>query len=142
MRRANGFAGLLFIPLCKGRFFNLSACLRTGSLIGLLLLPTLAFAHASLVKSVPAQRAILLRAPAKIQLWFNEPLEPNYSTVSITDEAGKSIALSAIEVGGNEPKRIAAKLNALPAGRYTIKYRVLSVDGHIVQDQFVFTIKQ
>ena len=33
-------------------------------------------------------------------------------------------------------------LKLLPAGRYVIKYRVLSVDGHIVQDQFPFTIKQ
>jgi|GEM_PF-689722 len=94
------------------------------------------------VKSVPAQRAVLLRTPAKIQLWFNEPLESKYSSLSVTDEAGKSIALSGLEVGGDEPKRITANLSALPAGRYIVKYRVLSVDGHIVQDQFTFTIKQ
>lgn len=105
-------------------------------------LPSPVFAHAYLVKSVPAQRAVLLRAPAKIQLWFNEPLESKYSSLSVTDEAGKSLALFALEVGGAESKRITANLNTLPAGRYTVRYRVLSVDGHIVQDQFTFTIKQ
>lgn len=108
----------------------------------LLLAQAHVFAHAYLVKSVPAQRAVLLRAPAKIQLWFNEPLEAKYSTLNIIDEAGQNIALSALEVGGAEPKRMTANLHALPAGRYTVKYRVLSVDGHIVQDQFAFTIKQ
>ena len=43
-----------------------------------------------------------------------------------------------------EPRCI-AKANALeplPPGRYLVKFRVLSVDGHIVEDQFPFTIKQ
>lgn len=105
-------------------------------------LPTHASAHAYLVKSVPAQRAVLLRPPAQIQLWFSEPLEAKYSTFHLLNESGKSLEVSALEVGGAEPKRMTANLRALPAGRYTIKYRVLSVDGHIVQDQFTFTIKQ
>lgn len=108
----------------------------------IIFLPSPVFPHAFLVKSTPAQRAVLLRAPAKIQLWFNEPLEAKYSTLSVADEAGKSVALTALEVGGAEPKRISAAVNTLPAGRYTVKYRVLSVDGHVVQDQFTFTIKQ
>lgn len=108
----------------------------------LLLAQAHVFAHAYLVKSVPAQRAVLLRPPAQIELWFSEPLEAKYSTFSVLNESGKSLELSALEVGGAEPKRMTANLHALPAGRYTVKYRVLSVDGHIVQDQFTFTIKQ
>lgn len=107
-----------------------------------ILAPSSVFAHAYLVRSIPAQRAVLLRAPAKIQLWFNEALEAKYSTLSMTDDAGKSVALSAVEVGAENPKRITAAIKSLPAGRYLVKYRVLSVDGHIVQDQFTFTIKQ
>jgi methionine-rich copper-binding protein CopC len=30
---------------------------------------------------------------------------------------------------------------ALPAGVYTVKYRVLSVDGHIVEAEFAFTVR-
>ena len=51
----------------------------------LLLAPTPLFAHAYLVKSVPAQRAVLFHAPAKIQLWFNERLEPRYSSLTLSD---------------------------------------------------------
>jgi methionine-rich copper-binding protein CopC len=29
----------------------------------------------------------------------------------------------------------------LPAGPYTVKYRVLSVDGHVVEAQFNFTVR-
>lgn len=104
--------------------------------------PSGVFAHAYLVKSIPAQRAVLLRAPAKIQLWFNERLEPRYSSLTLSDEAGNKVEVVKTEVGPEDPKQIIATLKPLAAGRYIIKYRVLSVDGHVVQDQFAFTVKQ
>ena len=47
-----------------------------AALLGLLLLPAPALPHAVLVKSVPAQRAALAESPARVELWFNERLEP------------------------------------------------------------------
>ena len=108
----------------------------------IVLAPSAVSAHAYLVKSVPAQRAVLYRAPATIQLWFNERLEPRYSSLSVSDSDGKPIELGAAEIAGDDPKRLSVAVKALPAGRYTIKFRVLSVDGHIAEDQFSFTIKQ
>jgi methionine-rich copper-binding protein CopC len=32
-------------------------------------------------------------------------------------------------------------LNTRAAGQYTVKYRVLSVDGHIVDSRLTFTVK-
>jgi len=104
--------------------------------------PSAAFAHAYLVKSIPAQRTVLYHSPAKIQLWFNERLEARYSSLTVTDESGKTVALGKAAVGRDDPKLIAAELRPLAAGRYAVKYRVLSVDGHVVHDEFYFTVKQ
>ncbi|MGH7871793.1 MAG: copper resistance CopC family protein [Candidatus Binatia bacterium] len=108
----------------------------------LLFAPTPLFAHAYLVKSVPAQRAMLYHAPAKIQLWFNERLEPRYSSLTLSRAEGSIVEIGKVAVSAEDPKQLTAALALLPAGRYVIKYRVLSVDGHIVQDQFPFTVKQ
>lgn len=108
----------------------------------LLLSPTPLFAHAYLVKSVPAQRAVLYHVPAKIQLWFNERLEPRYSSLTLSAADGKIVEIGKVEVSAGDAKQLTAALNVLPAGRYVVKYRVLSVDGHVVQDQFPFTVKQ
>jgi methionine-rich copper-binding protein CopC len=116
--------------------------LRLVIVCSMLLAPPAALAHAYLVKSVPAQRAVLYRAPAKIQLWFNERLEPRYSSLFLTNSDGKAIDLGPVEIGADDPKRLSAAVKPLPAGRYTVKFRVLSVDGHVVQDQFSFTIRQ
>ncbi|MFM9971132.1 MAG: copper resistance protein CopC [Burkholderiales bacterium] len=101
-----------------------------------------AMAHAALVKSQPAQRALLTRAPVKIQLWFNERLEARYSTFSLLDSGGKLMDIGAVEVAGDDPKSLAATIKSLSPGRYTVKYRVLSTDGHVVENQFYFTVKQ
>lgn len=108
----------------------------------LLLVPSTVSAHAYLLKSVPAQRAVLYHAPAKIQLWFNERLEPRYSSLTLSNGDGKVMELGKVEVSAVDPKQLTAVLTLLPAGRYIVKYRVLSVDGHVVQDQFSFTVKQ
>ena len=47
-----------------------------AGLAALLLRPGAALGHAVLVKSVPAQRAALLEPPPRVELWFNERLEP------------------------------------------------------------------
>lgn len=106
-----------------------------------LLAPAPLFAHAYLVKSVPAQRAVLFRAPAKIQLWFNERLEPRYSSITLSDASGKAVALGNMAVSAEDPKQLSAVIESLPAGRYVVQYRVLSVDGHLVEDRFPFTVK-
>jgi methionine-rich copper-binding protein CopC len=104
--------------------------------------PSRVSAHAYLVKSVPAQRATLLRAPARIQLWFNERLEPRYSSFTVSGPDGERVDIGKTMVGRDDAKEISAAIKIFRPGRYVIKYRVLSVDGHIVQDQFTFTVKQ
>lgn len=99
-------------------------------------------AHASMVKSVPAPRAVLYRSPGSIQLWFNERLEAKYSSFTLSDEGGRQIVLGPMEIGVEDAKRLSAPVKPLPPGRYTVRYRVLSTDGHVVQNQFTFTIRQ
>jgi methionine-rich copper-binding protein CopC len=51
------------------------------------------------------------------------------------------VAISEMAVSAEDPKQLSASVKSLPAGQYLVRYRVLSVDGHVVQDQFPFTVK-
>ena len=107
----------------------------------LTLLPTSALAHAVLVKAVPPQRATLAESPPRVELWFNERLEPAYSRASVTDEAGAQVDLRDVVVSREDPKRLSVSLPALGPGRYTVRFRVLSVDGHVVESSLTFTVR-
>jgi len=98
-------------------------------------------AHAFLVRSVPAHRAVLGQMPERIQLWFNERLEPAYSTVSIWNEVGAQVDARDTTVGLDDPRRLSVTVETRQPGLYTVKYRVLSVDGHVVDNFFTFTVK-
>ncbi|MGH2650070.1 MAG: copper resistance CopC family protein [Actinomycetota bacterium] len=115
---------------------------RVGWVLALVLTPALAVPHAFLVKSIPARRAVLVRAPERVQLWFNERLEPQFSRVSVWDAGGRQMDLADVQAGPDDPKRLSVGIPPLAAGTYVVKFRVLSVDGHVVEDQFPFTLRK
>jgi copper resistance protein C len=108
---------------------------------GLLVLATPAWPHASLVRSSPARRATLTTAPDRVQLWFNEAIEPKFSSVSVWDSAGQQVDLVDARVEPDDPKRLTVGLKPLTRGAYRVRFRVLSVDGHVVESEFPFTLR-
>ena len=108
----------------------------------ILLTSDIGWSHAYLVRSVPARRAILANPPARVQLWFNERLEPEYSFLSVWNAEGARVDAEDVLVGLEDATKLSVGLPPVPAGTYTVKFRVLSVDGHVVQDQFVFTVRK
>jgi methionine-rich copper-binding protein CopC len=111
-----------------------------AALLLVLLVPATAGAHAVLVKSSPARRAVVA-APPRIELVFNERLEPAYSTVSVWTADNRRVDDGKVVVGPEDPRRLAVGLPPMPGGTYTVKFRVLSVDGHIVEGTFPFEVR-
>jgi copper resistance protein C len=103
--------------------------------------PAPAHAHAVLVKSDPGSRAMLGHSPDRVRLWFNERLEAAFSTVSVWSESGNRVDRQDAAVGPEDAKRLSVTLSPVEPGIYTVRFRVLSVDGHIVDSTFRFTVK-
>lgn len=100
-----------------------------------------ALAHAALVKSEPARRAVLSKAPAQLRLWFNEKIEPAYATIHVFRQDGTPVVHPLAQVDKDDGKLLVLELPKLEPGAYTVKYRVLSVDGHTVDYGYTFTLK-
>lgn len=111
------------------------------TLLACLALPVAAGAHAVLVKSSPARRAVLASSPARVELTFNERLEPAYSTVSVSAADNVRVDDGKVVVGPENPRRLSVGLASLKPGTYSVKFRVLSVDGHVVEGTFPFEIR-
>lgn len=105
-----------------------------------LTVPTAARAHAALVRSVPGSRSVLTQAPQSIDLCFNEPVEVKFSSVTLEDAKGTSVPLGKLQAG-SDPKCITAPIPAIGSGVFTVHYRVLSHDGHVVEYGYQFSIK-
>jgi methionine-rich copper-binding protein CopC len=114
---------------------------RLALFLLLLVVPSASLAHAYLVKSSPVRRAVLSSAPARVALWFNERLEAQFSQVAVWNTEGQQVDGGDVQVGPDDGKKLSVGIPTLSAGTYTVKYRVLSVDGHIVESEFPFTVR-
>jgi methionine-rich copper-binding protein CopC len=102
----------------------------------------LAFAHAALVSSEPGRRVMLTTPPSQIRLCFNENVEAKFSKVTLSRADGDvGVALGTIGIDPLSAKCLLVPIEAaLANGSYTIRYRVLSVDGHVVDYGYGFRL--
>ena len=98
-------------------------------------------AHSMLVKAEPPRRAVLATAPAQVRLWFNEELEGEYASLIVLDAEKHPVTEIKPQLAPDDPKSIVLPLPVLVPGKYSVKFRVLSVDGHVVESSFDFTVK-
>lgn len=108
-------------------------------LLGVLAPGSPAWAHASLVAADPVKDSTLTAAPAGVTLEFNERLNPDFTTIVVSDAAKQRVPASGATVDDVRGK--VTFTGGLPAnGVYTVAYRVVSVDGHTVQGSYTFTL--
>ena len=105
-----------------------------------LVLPASARAHATLVRSVPGTRSVLTQAPQSLDLCFNEAVEVKFSSVTLEDAKGTAVPLGKLQAG-SDPKCINVPILTIGSGVFTVHYRVLSLDGHVVEYGYQFSIK-
>jgi methionine-rich copper-binding protein CopC len=123
------------------RLFLQSVVTAAGVLIALGSATPPALAHSMLVKAEPPRRAVLAKAPAQVRLWFNEDIEGDYASLAVLDADKHPVTDAKPTLVSDDPKSIVLPLPELAPGKYSVKFRVLSVDGHVVDSAFDFTVK-
>ncbi len=105
--------------------------------------PPAAHSHALLAHSNPPANAELSRAPAYIELFFTEPLQPQLSTVRVLNAQGVAVDNGDARVDSLDPTRLQITLRSLPDGVYTVDWRVVSaLDDHLTRGAFPFAVGQ
>ncbi|SJM94567.1 Copper resistance protein CopC [Crenothrix polyspora] len=106
-----------------------------------LALPCSVFAHAILVKSQPAKDATLTEAPKQIDVWFNDKVGSEHKALAVIDSNGTRFDNKDVNQETFDQSHMFATVKPLPPGSYTVRYRVVSIDTHIVTGKFQFSVK-
>ncbi len=99
-------------------------------------------AHGYILRSIPADGSVLARAPSRIQIWFTENLEAQFSTLNVTNHKGDVIPLTNVGVAPNNPTELVARLpSSLPDGAYVVTVRAaFASDGHVGTEDLIFWV--
>jgi methionine-rich copper-binding protein CopC len=111
---------------------TVTKCLTDSAL---LLLVSLAHAHAHLTAAAPADGSVG-KAPEHIVLTFSEAAR--LTTLTLQREGEEPRKLTPLPSGMTT--RITVPLPKLSPGRYTVSWRVVSDDGHVVPGVLHFTV--
>jgi methionine-rich copper-binding protein CopC len=113
---------------------SLAAAAAASLLVLTLAAPVLA--HAELVSSDPADKAVLAASPTTITLTFSEDLDPTKSSFKLVGPAG---TVGTGKVGGVTTQMLLAGLSLAP-GNYEIQWTSMSTDQHLLRGTLTFTV--
>lgn len=114
-----------------------SACLLVVFATTLLTNAGVAFAHAQLTETAPANGVSLNESPVEITLVFTEPVTP----VSLILRNGKGTVVGELVDLDQSVSRVILPVESrLSDGQYLVAYRVMSADTHPIAGAFGFTV--
>ena len=93
-------------------------------------------AHAHLVTSTPADSSVLDAPPPSLTLTFSESARVTALFVQKDQDPKKAIS----ELPTSTAATVTIRLPALSAGAYTVSWRVVEADGHVMSSQLHFTV--
>src|SRR4051812_3142510 len=116
---------------------RLAVCMLLA-VAGLLLWADPAFAHDKFVGSSPADKATVQVAPSRVTIRFEEPPGNGFSGISVVGPDGKNIGMGTAKIAGST-LTIPVKKTSV-TGLFTVKYHIISDDGHPVSGTVHFTV--
>jgi len=106
--------------------------------VGVVLLPLPAAAHAIIVSADPAVDAVVRAPSLPVTLRFNSRIDRERSRLTLLRSDGSSQPVPLARAGS--PDTLAAKIDGLAPGRYRLRWQVLAIDGHITRGDIPFAV--
>jgi hypothetical protein len=95
--------------------------------------------HFELARSLPAADSEAPR-PTAVVLWFTQRPQDDATTVRVVGEGGEPVAAAALVQDPVDPTVFVLPIpDGLDAGSYTVSWRSMAADGHVVRGDFAFT---
>ena len=104
-----------------------------------LAVPAKALAHATLLNPSPEYRERLTAGPAAVVLRFDQAVTAFPDSIAVRSGAGR--VLSDDAVGAADSRVVLVPVRSLPRGAYTVRWHVLSSDGHPISGVYTFGVR-
>ena len=96
--------------------------------------------HFALDKSLPEADSAG-PSPEMVQLWFTQVPQDETTTIRVIDGNGDAVETGEVVQDGDDGKLQSIAIGQpLAPGSYTVAWRAMAADGHVVRDDFAFSV--
>jgi copper transport protein len=101
--------------------------------------PAVASAHATMERATPSFAQRLERSPTAVRLHFDQSVEALSNAIRVFDSKGR--LLSGATRSSADRRTIDVPVERLPRGGYTVRWRVVSADSHVISGVYTFGVR-
>jgi methionine-rich copper-binding protein CopC len=103
--------------------------------------PEYAVAHAIIVRTSPAQGGVAETNIGKVDVWYDAGIRDAFAALAVVSASGERVDKRDAAIDSADPAHVSVSVNPLTAGKYTVRYRALSADGHLVSGAWEFEVR-
>jgi copper resistance protein C len=97
-------------------------------------------AHAIVVRTSPAQGGVADANVNKVDVWYDAGIRDAFAALAVVSASGERVDKRDAAIDSADPAHVSVSVNPLTAGKYTVRYRALSADGHLVSGAWEFEV--
>ena len=101
-----------------------------------------ASAHAQLSEATPASGTTIRESPDVVSLRFTEPVEAEFDPIKVFGPGGERVDRRDARVSPDDARVVEVGLEEFSRGAHTVEWRVTSIDGHVVADEYGFEVAE
>jgi methionine-rich copper-binding protein CopC len=98
-------------------------------------------AHAIVVRTSPDQSGVAPDTIGKVEVWYDAGIRDDFAALAVIDANGDRVDKRDAAIDRSDQSHVSASVGLLAPGTYTVRYRALSADGHIVSGAWNFEVR-
>jgi copper resistance protein C len=103
--------------------------------------PEILFAHAIVVRTSPAQGGVGAEDIGKVDVWYDAGIRDAFAALAVISASGERVDKRDAAIDSADPAHVSVSVTKLTPGKYTVRYRALSADGHLVSGAWEFEVR-
>jgi len=99
-------------------------------------------AHAIVVRTSPPQGGTAAGNIGKVDVWYDAGIRDSLAALAVISAGGERVDKRDAAIDSADAAHVSVSVNPLTPGKYTVRYRALSADGHLVSGAWDFEVPQ
>lgn len=96
--------------------------------------------HFQLERSEPAADTTVASV-SEVRLWFSQGAQEGATSIRLINASGEPVPTGELTSSDDHSEHAVAVTTPLAPGEYTVVWRSMAADGHVIRDDFAFTVR-